>query len=68
MDITYRVKYYLSSLYDIYNSNKKIIYKIPIVDTDMIIFNKIQAINNKMLYSENFSPQIKYYVYRKHNF
>lgn len=63
MDITYRVKYYLSSLYDIYNSNKKIIYKIPIVETDMIIFNKIQAINNNMLYSDNFSPQIKYYVY-----
>jgi hypothetical protein len=62
MDIDNRVKYYLGNLYDLYLKNQKIEYIQKIDEKEEIFYNKIQLINQNMLYYDNYNYQIRHYV------
>ena len=62
MDIDFRLKYYLGNLYLYYKFNKIIKYDFK-NKNELITYNKIQYIDNDIIFSNDFDPQIKYYIY-----
>ena len=62
MNIEYRVKYYLGNLYEIFKNNQKIDYNVYLNEKEEITYNRIQLINNNMLFYDNYNYQIKHYI------
>jgi hypothetical protein len=62
MNIEDRIKYYLGNLYNIFITNQQIEYKDIFNEKEAISYNKIQLINNDILFNDNYNTQIKYYV------
>ena len=62
MDIKNRVKYYLGNLYEIFKNEQKIEYLVFLNEKEEISYNRIQLINNNMLFYDNYNYQIRYYV------
>ena len=62
MDIEYRTKYYLGNLYNTFIKNQQIEYKDIFNEKETISYNKIQLINNNILFYDNYDNQIRYYV------
>ena len=62
MDIKNRVKYYLGNLYEIFKNEQKIEYTVFLNEKEEISYNKIQLINNNMLFYDNYNYQIRHYV------
>ena len=57
-----RVKYYLGNLYNIFIKNEQIEYREFLNEKEEISYNRIQLINNKMLFNDNYNYQIHNYV------
>ena len=57
-----RVKYYLGNLYNIFIKNQQIEYQEFLNEKEEISYNRIQLINNKMLFNNNYNYQIHNYV------
>ena len=62
MDFEDRIKYYLSNLYNTFIKNERIEYKDIFNEKETISYNKIQLINNDILFHDNYDNQIRYYV------
>lgn len=62
MDIKNRVKYYLGNLYEIFKNEQKIEYLVFLNEKEEISYNRIQLINNNMLFYDNYNYQIRHYV------
>jgi hypothetical protein len=62
MDFEDRLKYYLGNLYNIFITNQQIEYKDIFNEKETISYNKIQLINNDILFHDNYDNQIRYYV------
>ena len=62
MDFEDRIKYYLGNLYNIFIKNQQIEYKDIFNEKETISYNKIQLINNDILFHDNYDNQIRYYV------
>lgn len=62
MDFEDRIKYYLSNLYNTFIKNEQIEYKDIFNEKETISYNKIQLINNDILFHDNYDNQIRYYV------
>jgi len=62
MHIENRVKYYLGNLYNIFIKNQQIEYQYILNEKEEISYNKIQLINNNMLFYDNYNFHIKYYI------
>jgi len=62
MDIENRVKYYLGILYDMYKKGENIEYNLNFDEKEEISYNKIQTINQNMLFYDNYNYQIRHYV------
>lgn len=62
MDIEDRLNYYLGNLYNIFIKNQEIEYKDIFNKEEKISYNKIQLINNDILFHDNYDNQIKNYV------
>jgi hypothetical protein len=62
MDFENRIKYYLGNLYNIFIKNQQIEYKDIFNEKETISYNKIQLINNDILFHDNYDNQIRYYV------
>ena len=62
MDFEDRIKYYLSNLYNTFIKNERIEYKDIFNEKETISYNKIQLINNNILFYDNYDNQIRYYV------
>ena len=62
MNIEYRVKYYLGNLYEMFKNNQKIDYHVYLNEKEEITYNRIQLINNNMLFYDNYNYQIRHYV------
>jgi hypothetical protein len=62
MDFEDRIKYYLGNLYNIFITNQQIEYKDIFNEKETISYNKIQLINNDILFHDNYDNQIRYYV------
>lgn len=62
MNFEDRIKYYLGNLYNTFIKNQQIEYKNIINEKETISYNKIQLINNDILFHDNYDNQIRYYV------
>ena len=62
MDFEDRIKYYLGNLYNTFIKNQQIEYKDIFNEKETISYNKIQLINNDILFHDNYDNQIRYYV------
>lgn len=62
MNIENRVKYYLGNLYEIFKNNQKIDYNVFLNEKEEITYNRIQLINNHMLFYDNYNYQIRHYI------
>ena len=62
MNIEYRVKYYLGNLYEMFKNNQKIDYHVYLNEKEEITYNRIQLINNNMLFYDNYNYQIRHYI------
>ena len=62
MDYEDRIKYYLGNLYNIFINNEQIEYKDIFNEKEIISYNKIQLIDNDILFDNNYDNQIKYYI------
>jgi hypothetical protein len=62
MDIENRVMYYLGNLYQMFKKGEKIEYQSILNENEEISYNKIQLINNNMLYYDNYNYQIRHYI------
>lgn len=62
MNFEDRIKYYLGNLYNTFIKNEQIEYKDIINEKEIISYNKIQLINNDILFHDNYDNQIRYYV------
>lgn len=62
MDFEDRIKYYLSNLYNTFIKNEQIEYKDIFNEKETISYNKIQLINDDILFHDNYDNQIRYYV------
>ena len=62
MDVEYRVKYYLGNLYEMFKNNQKIDYHVYLNEKEEITYNRIQLINNNMLFYDNYNYQIRHYI------
>jgi len=62
MDFEDRIKYYLGNLYNIYIKNEHIEYIDIVNEKERIEFNRIQLINNDILFNDNYHHHIRYYV------
>ena len=62
MNIDNRVKYYLGNLYEFFINKQKIQYHVTLNEKEEISYNRIQLINNNMLFYDNYNYQIKNYV------
>jgi hypothetical protein len=62
MDFEDRIKYYLGNLYNIFIKNQQIEYKDIFNEKETISYNKIQLINNDILFHDNYDNQIRYYI------
>jgi hypothetical protein len=62
MDFENRIKYYLGNLYNIFIKNQQIEYKDIFNEKETISYNKIQLINNNILFHDNYDNQIRYYI------
>lgn len=62
MNFEDRIKYYLGNLYNIFIKNQQIEYKDIFNEKETISYNKIQLINNDILFHDNYDNQIRYYV------
>jgi len=62
MNIENRVKYYLGNLYEIFKNNQKIDYHVFLNEKEEITYNRIQLINNNMLFYDNYNYQIRHYI------
>ena len=62
MNIEDRLNYYLGNLYNTFIKNQEIEYKDIFNKEEKISYNKIQLINNDILFHDNYDNQIKNYV------
>jgi len=62
MNINNRVKYYLGNLYEFFINKQTIQYHVTLNEKEEISYNRIQLINNNMLFYDNYNYQIKNYV------
>jgi len=62
MNFEDRIKYYLGNLYNTFIKNQQIEYKDIFNEKETISYNKIQLINNDILFHDNYDNQIRYYV------
>lgn len=62
MDFEDRIKYYLGNLYNTFIKNEQIEYKDIFNEKETISYNKIQLINDDILFHDNYDNQIRYYV------